>query len=107
MKADSSVTGAAMQQRAAKPIPIMDQPPAHLKYTANTSFYGPSLMGQPSNHQMSTMTQPNPTASPTTPPTKPNVPKRKVVKAGWNAEDEHDEEKLRAAALEWKMRNKK
>ncbi|KAI7668306.1 hypothetical protein KC319_g6431 [Hortaea werneckii] len=105
MKTESPVTGTTMPQRGAMAIPIMNQPPAH--YAANTSFHGPNLMGQPFNYQMPGATKPQPTLSPTTTPTKSNVSKRKVVKAGWDEKDEHDEEKLAAAAHELKMRNKK
>ncbi|GAB1730016.1 hypothetical protein NU195Hw_g3440t1 [Hortaea werneckii] len=105
MKTESPAIGTTMQQHGAMAIPIMDQPPAH--YTATTSFPGPNIMGQPSNYQMPRITQPNPTPSPTTTPTKSNVSKRKVVKAGWDEKDEHDEEKLRAAAQELKTRSKK
>ncbi|KAI7242843.1 hypothetical protein KC343_g6456 [Hortaea werneckii] len=104
MKTESPAISTTMQQRGATTIPLMDQP-AH--YTATTSFHGPNIMGQPSNYQMPGPTQPQPTLSPATTPTKPSASKRKVVKAGWNEKDEYDEEKLRAAALEWKMRNKK
>ena len=85
-QADSSIPGTTMLQRGAMAIPIM---------------------GQPNNYQMPDIAQPNPVQPPTTTPTKPNVPKRKVVKAGWDEKDEHDEEKLRAAALELKNRGKK
>ncbi|KAI7543453.1 hypothetical protein KC331_g7387 [Hortaea werneckii] len=87
-------------------IPLMDKPPAHFNYTANTSLYGANPMGQPANYQMSSITRQNSAQPTTTTPIKPSVPKRKVVKAGWNEQDEHDEEKLRAAALELKNRRK-
>ncbi|KAI7215089.1 kinase-like protein [Hortaea werneckii] len=106
MKAESPVDGMTLLQRAAMAIPLMDKPPAHFDYTANTSLYGANPMGQPANYHMPSVTQPNPAQQPTTTPTKPGVPKRKVVKAGWNEQDEHDEEKLRAAALELKNRRK-
>ncbi|KAI7005352.1 hypothetical protein KC318_g10525 [Hortaea werneckii] len=107
MKAESPVTGMTMLQRAAMAIPLMDKPPAHFDYTANTSLHVANPMGQPANYQMPGIAQPNLTQPPTTTPTKPSVPKRKVVKAGWNEQDEHDEEKLRAAALELKNRSRK
>ncbi|KAI7533485.1 kinase-like protein, partial [Hortaea werneckii] len=51
MKAESPVDGMTMLQRAAMAIPLMDKPPAHFNYTANTSLYGANPMGQPANYQ--------------------------------------------------------
>ncbi|KAI6899719.1 hypothetical protein KC318_g8396 [Hortaea werneckii] len=107
MKAESPVSGMTLLQRAAMAVSIMDKPRAHFDYTANTSLYGANPVGQPANYQMPGIAQPNPAQPPTTTPTKPSVPKRKVVKAGWNEQDEHNEEKLRAAALELKNRSRK
>ncbi|GAB1737034.1 hypothetical protein NU219Hw_g396t1 [Hortaea werneckii] len=107
VQADSQITGTTMLYRGPTTIPIMDKPPPHLNLAGNTSLHGSNPMGQPANYQMPGITQPNPTQPPTFVPTKPSVPKRKVVKAGWDEKDEHDEEKLRAAALELKMRSRK